>query len=381
MSQTKSTSGDAAETEPVQFSKDWKNLRVVLAHDWLTGMRGGEHCLELIGKGFPEAPIFTLIAQPDNISAELRRHRITTSWLQRIPGIMENYRYFLPAFPLAARGWKPDACDLVISTSHCVAKGIRKPQGARHICYCFTPMRYAWTFYEEYFGANPLKKLLLKPTLAGLRKWDRAASDDVDTFIGISRHVCERIKKFYGRDAELVYPPVKTDFYTPGSKPHSGFDLVVSALVPYKRIDLAVQTYTQSGYPLKVVGAGTEMAKLKSLAGPNVEFLGWAPNETIRDLYRACRLLVFPGEEDFGIVPVEVQACGRPVVALRRGGALETIAEGVSGVFFEEQTPESLQQAVDLAANILWDPAKIRKNAEFFSEQAFVDGMTRVIRG
>lgn len=368
------------ETMSVQFPDQWQDLKVNLAHDWLTGMRGGEHCLELLCRGFPSAPVHTLICRKDSISDDIRSHPIQTSWLQRVPGIFDYYRYGLPLFPSAISSFKPESSDLVISTSHCVAKGMPKPAGSRHICYCFTPMRYAWVFYEEYFGKNLLKKALLKPVLNHLRAWDLAASGRVDTFIGISKHVCSRIEQFYKRDAELVYPPVKTTFYTPDEKVEpEEFDLVVSALVPYKRIDLAVEAYTRSGYPLKIIGVGTETEHLKARAGANIEFLGWASNESIRDHYRRCRCLVFPGEEDFGIVPLEVQACGRPVIAFRKGGTLETVVEGTSGVFFDEQTPESIQQAAETAGKTAWQTEKIRENALKFSEQAYIDGLNRVI--
>jgi glycosyltransferase involved in cell wall biosynthesis len=260
-----------------------------------------------------------------------------------------------------------------------VAKGLIPPKGARHLCYCFTPMRYAWVFYEEYFGGNPLKRKLLEPRLAKLRDWDRRASDRVDHFVTLSRHVQERIRRFYDREARVVYPPVDTGFFTPADVEPGGFDLVVSALVPYKCIDLAVRAYTWLEYPLKIVGTGTEHKRLRALAGPTIEFLGWRSDEEIRELYRGCRCLVFPGEEDFGIVPVEAQSCGRPVIAFSRGGALETVKENVSGVFFKDQTEQSLLAAVEEAAARRWDSAAIRKQAERFAPQVFLDGMGREI--
>jgi glycosyltransferase involved in cell wall biosynthesis len=270
--------------------------------------------------------------------------------------------------------------ELLISTSHCAAKGLRPAPGMKHLCYCFTPMRYAWLFYEEYFGRNPLKKAVLAPILGSLRDWDRRTAERVDRFVTLSRHVQARIREFYGREASVVYPPADVDFYTPGEAAPGGFDLIVSALVPYKKLDVAVTAYTRLGYPLKVVGTGTEFAALKAIAGKNIEFTGWLSDEQIRDLYRRCRCLVFPGEEDFGIVPVEAQACGRPVVAFGRGGALESIVEGKTGDFFHEQNPEALLAAVETCAGTKWDPAAIRRNAERFSPQAYVDGLDREIR-
>ncbi|MBU1692581.1 MAG: glycosyltransferase [Verrucomicrobia bacterium] len=355
-------------------------MRVVLSHDWLNGMRGGERVLEWLCRGFPGAPLYTLLYKPDAVSAAIRAHPVHTSWLQRVPGILRWYRYFLPLFPGAMERLRAPAADLLISTSHCVAKGLIPPSGARHLCYCFTPMRYAWVFYEEYFGGSALKKRLLEPRLAKLRDWDRRASDRVDHFVTLSRHVQDRIRRFYDREAAVVYPPVDTSFFTPADVEPGGFDLIVSALVPYKCLDLAVRAYTRLGHPLKIVGTGTEYTALRRLAGPKVEFLGWRTDEEIRELYRRCRCLVFPGEEDFGIVPVEAQACGRPVVALGRGGILESVQENVSGVFFREQTEAALLAAVEDGAARRWEPAAIRRLAERFAPPVFLDGMDREIR-
>lgn len=376
--------------------------RVILAHDWLTGMRGGERVLEVLCRSFPRAPIYTLIHNPEAVSDVINAHPVLTSWLQRVPGIRQHYRYFLPFFPNAIECLQPAAADLLISTSHCVAKGLPPPKGARHLCYCFTPMRYAWLFYEEYFGKNPLKKMALTPYLNRLRAWDRATCDRVDRFVALSRHVQKRILEFYGREADVVYPPVNTSFWTPDPAEGAGapssdqrsevrsqrseienrkyvYDLIVSALVPYKKIELAVRAYTRLGYPLKIVGTGTQSTRLRRLAGAHIEFLGRLDDERIRDLYRHCRLLVFPGEEDFGIVPVEAQACGRPVVAYGIGGALETVVDGQTGVFFHAKTEAALLAAVEQAATIRWDPVAIRANTERFSEANFISGLTASI--
>ncbi len=359
-----------------------KSLSVVLAHDWLTGMRGGERVLESLGHTFPTAPIYTLLCNPSAISAEIKQHPINTSWLQQVPGTAGYYRYFLPLFPSAIENLIPPAADALISVSHCVAKGIIPRPGTRHLCYCLTPMRYAWLFYEEYFGTNPLKKAALKPLLARLREWDRRTCDRVDRFVTLSRHVQQRIREYYGRESDIVYPPVNTEFWTP-TAPQAArptdvpeiYDLLVSALVPYKRVDLAVRAYTRSGAALIVAGSGPEARRLRALAGPNIQFAGRPSDSEIRELYRHCRMLVFPGEEDFGIVPVEAQACGRPVAAYGRGGALETITDGVSGVFFKEQTEDALLDAVSRCAARAWDPGAIRAHAEQFSEARFLRGM------
>lgn len=365
----------------MRFPENWNNLKVALSHDWLTGMRGGEKCLDLLCQGFPDAPLHALIHKPSAVSATINAHPVRTSFLQHVPGIFSTYRYFLPAFPLAERLFPPVSADLIISTSHCVAKALRAAPGTRHLCYCFTPMRYAWTFHDEYLGAGSLKQRLARPVLGVLREWDRRVAQRVTRFVAISEHVRQRIEKFYGREADVVYPPVDVDFYTPAPPAAArSFDLIVSALVPYKRVDLAVRAYAKLGFPLKVVGAGTETDALRAVAGPRTEFLGWRSNEDIRDLYRACRLLVFPGEEDFGIVPLEAQACGRPVVAYGRGGALETILDGRTGVFFSQQTESALLAAVERAAALPWSEAVIRRHAEQFSHQAYIDGLDKSIR-
>jgi len=353
----------------------WNSLKVVLCHDWLTGMRGGERVLELLCEVFPEAPVYTLIHNRSAVSDIINRHPIHTSWLQSIPGIEKHYRNFLPIFPNAIERFKVPEADLIISTSHCVAKGLRACGGTRHLCYCFTPMRYAWLFHDEYLGGSLLKQQLARPLLAWLRAWDRNASKRVTRFVAISRHIRDRINQFYGRDADLVYPPVDLDRWTPDFKPAGDFDLIASALVPYKKIDLAVTAYSRSGRKLKIVGTGTDFASLQAAAGPTIEFLGWQSDSQLLELYRRCRLLVFPGEEDFGIVPLEAQACGRPIVAYGRGGALETVKNGLSGVFFDQQTPESLQHAIHSCSTSVWDPALIRAHAETFSKQSFINGL------
>ena len=354
--------------------EQWRELRVTLCHDWLTGMRGGERVLELLCRGFPEAELFTLISQPDLVSEPIRNRLIRTSWLQNVPGIQKRYRNFLPFFPHAInRLPRPDA-DVLISTSHCVAKSLQTNPDTKHLCYCFTPMRYAWLFQREYFG---WRAPLLKPVLGSLRKWDARTASRVDKFVAISEHVRKRIERFYDRQADVVYPPVDADYFHLGAEDApEDFDLIVSALVPYKRVDLAVAAYTASGRPLKVVGVGGDWDKLRAVAGPNVELLGRRSDEEIRSLYQRCRLLVFPGEEDFGIVPLEAMACGRPVVAFGRGGALETVVGGETGVFFDELTVGSLNQGVErageMAASGAWSREGIRARAEAFGQPVFI---------
>jgi len=362
----------------ITYPPSWSVLSVALAHDWLTGMRGGERVLEYLCRAWPGVPISTLIHNPAAVSATINAHPVTTTWLQHVPGIYRHYRWFLPCYPQAVSRLPPPAARVLISTSHCIAKGLQTRPGTLHLCYCFTPMRYAWTFHDEYFGRNSAKRLLVSPLLAALRDWDCRASERVDRFVTLSRHVQDRIRRFYGRAADVVNPPVDTDFFTPGAEEaHGGYDLVVSALVPYKRVDLAVRAYRRLGWPLKIAGTGTEYDSLRRLAGPQTEFLGWQTDEQLCALYRRARLLMFPGEEDFGLVPLEAQACGRPVVALARGGVLETVVAGQTGVFFAEQTEAALLAAVETAAAQRWSRAAIRRQAERFTPQCFLDGLAR----
>ena len=361
-----------------KFPENWPDVTAALCHDWLTGMRGGERVLEILCDGFPNAAIYTLLANRSSISETILKHPIETSWLQNLPGVSDRYRSMLPLFPTAVKNLHPGKVDLMVSTSHCVAKSIITHPETRHLCYCFTPMRYAWTFYDEYFGDSKAKALVAKPLLAALRRWDKATASRVDRFVAISNHVQKRIKKFYDRDSDVVYPPVDTGRCTPSDNPgKGGFDLIVSAMVPYKRLDLAVEAYTKLGYPLKVVGVGGKSQELQKTAGDNVEFLGWQTDDDVLELYRNCRMLIFPGEEDFGIVPLEAQACGRPVVAYGVGGALETIQSEVSGIFFEEQTADCLIAGIETCASRDWDPQAIRTHAEKFDINNFVTGMAQ----
>jgi len=351
--------------------------RLVLVHDWLTGMRGGEKCLEVLCRRWPEAPLYTLLHKRGAVVPAIEDRPIRASFFRFFPKVDRYYRYLLPLMPLAAR-WTLPACDLVVSLSHCVAKSACPPPGTPHLCYCFTPMRYAWHMREAYFardGRGGLKAWLRERLLGRLRDWDRHTAARVTHFVAISQTVQKRIAECYGRDSRVIYPPVDTDFYTPTAAPREPFYLVVSALAPYKRIDLAIQACRRLSRPLVVIGSGQEQKGLRRLAGPNAQFLGWQPDDVIRDHMRRCRALLFPGEEDFGIVPVEAQACGTPVIAFGRGGALETILTGhqATGVLFEEQTVECLQEAlVGFEREADWfSPVTARRNALRFHKQRF----------
>ncbi len=354
-------------------------LRVVLVHDWLTGMRGGEKCLEVFCRRWPEAPLYTLLHRPGAVSAAIEDRPIHASLLQRLPGVHRYYRYLLPLMPLAV-GWRLPPCDLVLSSSHCVAKSVLPPAGVPHLCYCFTPMRYAWHMKESYFSdaKRGLKGRVLESLLAGLRDWDRRTADRVSHFIAISRTVQRRIQDCYGRGSRVIYPPVDTDFYHAAPVPRENYYLAVSAFAPYKRLDLAVAACNRLQRKLVLIGQGQDEKKLRALAGPTVHFLGWQPDEVIRDHLRRCRALLFPGEEDFGIVPVEAQACGTPVIAYGRGGATETVLPPgafpePTGLWFSEQSVDSLGDAIcemDRTA-AQFAPPSLRRHAVRFSRQRF----------
>lgn len=350
-------------------------LRVALVHDWLTGMRGGEKCLEVLCQAFPEATLHTLIHRRGALSPAIEGMAIRTSPLQRVPGVLQHYRKMLPLMPLAARSWRVGQVDLVVSLSHCVAKAVRPPRGVPHVCYCFTPMRYAWQGRSAYlsdWSDRPVRRALAGAILNRMRTWDRASAARVSHFVAISETVRERIGRYYQRESHVICPPVDTGFYTLGSEERESFYLCVSALVPYKRLEQAVAACTRSGRELVVIGEGTERIRLEKQAGPGVRFLGWQPDEVIRDHYRRCRALIFPGEEDFGIVPIEALACGAPVVALGRGGVAETVDDAV-GRTYDEPTTEALLAAIEAweAAGRPHDSALARRRAEALALPVF----------
>lgn len=349
-------------------------MRTAIIHDWLTGMRGGEKVLESMIDTFPDADIFTLLWVKGSVSPKIENQRITTSFLQEYPLIKTKYRNYLPLFPLAIEGFNLDGYDLIISSSHCAAKGIIPPPHARHICYCHTPMRYIWNMYFDYFGKEGQRLSALYRTVSHhLRIWDLSSNTRVDEFVANSDHVARRIKRYYGRQSIVIYPPVDTDFYHPVPERlmDEPYYLVVSALVPYKRIDLAIETFNKNGQKLVIIGEGPERGKLRKMAQKNIEFLGWETNEELRKWYSNCEALVFPGEEDFGIVPVETQACGRPVIAYARGGALETVVDRITGVLFPNQDQASLLEALRIHRGLSYNASTIVDNAGRFSRDRF----------
>jgi glycosyltransferase involved in cell wall biosynthesis len=339
-------------------------------------MRGGEKVLDAICELFPDAPLYTLVRVPGSVSPRIEGRRIVTSIAQALPNPGRFYRHYLPLYPAAIELFNLDDYDLVISSSHCAAKSVVTTGRTVHVCYCHSPMRYAWDQFGAYFGPDqvgPLASRLLRPVLRRLARWDAATAGRVDRFLANSQYVAERIRRYYNRGSTIVYPPVDTDFYTPDGRAPSPAFLIVSALVPYKRVDVAIDSCRRAGVPLRIVGSGPERARLESLAGPGVEFLGWQSDEQIRALYRTSAATLLPGTEDFGIVPVEAQACGCPVVALDAGGAQETVVDGQTGVLVASNSVDAFAEALDRVGKTTFDPAAIRTNALRFSRARFME--------
>jgi glycosyltransferase involved in cell wall biosynthesis len=361
-------------------------VNVALVHDWLTGMRGGEKVLEAIAELYPAAPIHTLLHARGSVSAPLERQSTRRSFVQWLPAAARQYRQYLPLFPTAIEQFDFDPYDLVISTSHCAAKSVVVPGRARHVCYCHSPMRYAWDQFDSYFGeaqVGRLRSRVLRPVLARLARWDRDTAGRVDRYVANSHYVAGRIRRYYNRGSTVVYPPVDTAFYRPDpARRPEPFFLVVSALVPYKRLDVAIRAGAAAGAGLTIVGRGPELARLRRIAdtaGAQVEFAGWLEDDRIRDLYQRCRAVLMPGVEDFGMVPVEAQACGRPVVALAEGGALESVVDGVTGILVKDPSVEAFTAALRDVTSRDFDTAAIRRHAESFGKQRFQDQFRQVI--
>jgi glycosyltransferase involved in cell wall biosynthesis len=353
-------------------------------HDWLTAMRGGEKVLDAICEVYPDATLYTLVRIRGRVSARIERQAVRTSFVQAVPRSGRIYRNLLPIFPAAVEMFDLDDYDLVISSSHCAVKSVIRSGRAVHVCYCHSPMRYAWDQFPAYFAAHQVGELrsrVLRPVMAGLARWDAATATRVDRFLANSQYVAGRIHRYYNRRSTVVYPPVDTSFYTPDAlegTAHAGF-LVVSALVPYKRVDLAIEACRRAGARLTVVGRGPELERLQRLGGPDVEFTGWLADEEIRQLYRRSSAVLLPGIEDFGMVPVEAQACGTPVVALAAGGATETILDGVTGVLVETPSAEAFAAGLERVTSLRRDTRAIRANAERFSRERFMTAFTKAV--
>lgn len=346
-------------------------------------MRGGERCLEVFCELFPEAPLYTLVHEKGSVSAPIENRRIITSPLQKSVWLRGRYRHCLPVLPLLMERFDFSGYDLIISSSHCVAKLSRTPAWARHWCYIYTPMRYMWDLFDDYFGpgVHPAVRLAARALRPWLQHKDRETCIRVGQFTAISRFVAERVKRHYGREAAVIYPPVSLERFTPVAPSEIGdWDLVVSAFAPYKGIELAIEASKETGRRLKIIGSGQEESRLRSLAGPTVEFLGALDDAQVAWHMARCRSFIFPGIEDFGITPLEAQASGRPVVALGAGGALETIEEGVGGLFFREKTPASLAAALRSVEEHRWDATGMRGGVLRFGRERFRAEVTASIK-
>jgi glycosyltransferase involved in cell wall biosynthesis len=349
--------------------------RVAIVHDFLYTMRGAERVLDVLCELYPEADLYSLIYRKGSLTHRIENRRIVATPLNLLPG---NHRWWLAFYPWAISKFDLAGYDVVISSSYAVAKGVTVPESTPHICYCHTPMRYIWDMYEEYFHASrkwaPVR-WLLDAMARRLRAWDVRTAAGVDAFIANSTTVAARIRRIYGRDSTIIHPPADAEFFTPAPVPREDWYLCASAFSPYKRADLVIEAFRKSGRKLKIVGAGQDESRIRRMCGGAVEFVGWLPDDRLRDMYRRGRALVFGGEEDFGILPVEAQLCGMPVVAFGRGGLRDSILDGETGIFFGEQTVDSLNAAVDRFEASRISPDACRRSGERFSRPRFRDAM------
>jgi len=348
-------------------------MKVAIVHYWLVGMRGGEKVIEALCKIYPQADIFTHVYVPEAVSKTIRSHRVTTTFVSKLPRAARHYKNYLPLMPMALEQIDLRGYDLIISSESGPAKGIIPPPDSFHVCYCHSPMRYIWNMYHDYREtAGPLKRALMLPLAHYLRTWDAVSSTRVDQYIANSRNVAARVYRYYRRTAEVIPPPVDVDAFEVVSENALGdYYLMVGELVGYKRPDLAIKAFNQMKVPLVVIGGGELLDEARRLAGPTVKVLGPQPFEVLRHHYARCRALIFPGEEDFGIVPVEAMASGRPVIAYGRGGALETVIPGLSGVFFSTQSVEAIVEAEKEVRNMRFIPQKIVSHARIFHADGF----------
>lgn len=355
-------------------------MRVAIVHDYLNQYGGAERVLEALHDLYPGAPVYTSIYDPAAMPPTYRSWDIRPSWMQRLPGWRRHFRKYFLLYPSAFESFDLSGYDLILSSSSAYAKGAIPPAGARHICYCHTPMRFAWRTgaYVEREGIGGLQGVVLPILLTYVRLWDVATTPRVDAFIANSREVARRISRYYGRTAAIIPPPVDLPPYRPQQP--GDFYLAGGRLIPYKRLDLAVRAFSALGLPLKVFGDGRDRPALEAIAGPNVEFLGYVSEERRRELFARCRAFIFPGEEDFGITPLEAMAAGQPVIAYAGGGALDTIIDGVTGRFFREQSAAALAAAVALSRGDQYDSAAIRRHAEGFGRPVFLSRIQAFIQ-
>ncbi len=355
-------------------SHNGRGLRVALVHDYLNQYGGAERVLEELHEIFPHAPVYTSMYWPEKMSPIIREMDVRTSFMQRLPLVTRKHQPYLPLYPLAFESFNLSDYDLVLSNSSAFCKGVVTQPRTLHLSYCLTPMRWVWNYrgYVERERLGAVARFVLPGVISQLRAWDVATAQNVDRFVAISRAVAARIRKYYRREAAVIYPPIRCAAFEPQPGNESDYYLIVSRLIPYKRIDLAVDACTRLGVPLKIVGSGgRDESSLRARAGKNVEFLGRVSDAELRDLYACCRAYIFPGEEDFGIAPLEANASGRPVVAFAGGGALDTVQDGRTGVLFQEQTVDSLIKAIERVETLAWDPTSLRSHAESFDTAVF----------
>ncbi|TGL92058.1 glycosyltransferase family 4 protein [Leptospira barantonii] len=348
-------------------------MKVAIIHDWLNGMRGGELVLDSLLKIYPTADLFTLFYTPGKLNPRIEQRKITTAFTNNLPFKDSKYRWYLPLFPTAIESLDLKGYDLVISSSHCVAKGVITDPDSIHFSYVHSPMRYVWDLYYDYFPSRKGLKFFAFEAISNyLRTWDVASSSRVDSFWSNSKFVARRIQKFYRREAKVIFPPCLPEKWKVDSQTKDDFYLIVSAFAPYKRIDLAIETFRKNGKRLVLIGGGQEFKKLTSNLPKNIEILPHLKREEVLEYYKKAKAFIFPGMEDFGIAPVEAQAYATPVIAFGKGGALETVVAGKTGVFFPEQTVESLQVAIEQADRISWKTSDFQKNVSRFTEEKFI---------
>ena len=355
-------------------------MKVALVHEYFASLGGSEAVALELRRIFPDAPVYTLFTDPRHLcGGVLDGVEVHTSFLQRLPRVASRYWLYYPLFPRAVQSLDLRGYDLVISSSHGWVKNIITSPNTLHVCYCHTPLRYAWEDIDPGLPMDRLLRPLTRTLMGRVRSWDHRCRDRVQVFIANSKEVQSRLQRYYGRSSHVVYPPIDTTYFSPRGEPGSYF-LTVSRLVQYKRVDLAVQACTQLGLPLKVVGEGREMAKLVGMAGPTVELLGWQSRERLRELYAGCRGFILPGKEDLGMTALEAQASGRPVVAYGDGGALETVINGETGIHFAPQTVDALIRALERFQGMHWDRERIRRNALLFDREVFMREISRIVR-
>lgn len=357
-------------------------MRVAIVHDYLNQYGGAERVLEVLRELFPKAPIFTIVYDK-NALPQYADWDIRPSFVQKIPFALQGYRNFIFLFPKAVSSFLLKGFDLVISNTHAWGKGISLNGRTCHICYCLTPIRYIWDLYQDYLKyeyINPIARAVLPLWARRIRRWDIKTLVNVTHFIAISETVARRIKDYYQRDSAVIYPPCNTDFFKPGnSLIDGGYYLTVSRFKAYKRIDILIDAFNKLNLPLKIVGDGPELKRLKQKANKNIEFTGWLEDEYLLKVYQNCKAFVFAGYEDFGLTMVEAQACGKPVIAYNKGGAQEIIIEGRTGMFFSEQTPEALIQTIYRFQNIRFDNNYIRETSLRFSKEKFKNALYNFI--